>query len=429
MKIAVWHNLSSGGGKRALYHHVRGLVERGHQLDVWCPEGVDADYLPLSEHGRVRGIPLSFATNPHKPRWMPWCLRDYRFARAQVVALDEHCRYCAAQVERGGYDVLFANACHYLAVSRMGTYANLPSVLYLQEPRRKLYEALPELPWIAAKSAHGDRPRRLRRHLSDLLHVHALRLQAREELENVQNYNSILVNSLYSRESLLRVYGLDSRVCYLGVDTRLFRPTGGKRERLVVSVGAFAYHKGPERAIAALAALPEDERPPMVWIANYVSPGDYRASVEALAKSNGVDLRLRVMVGDGELVDVLNRATVMIYTPRLEPFGFAPLEASACELPVVAIAEGGVRETVEHGFNGLLVPDADPHALAQALREVLRNPTLAADLGQAGRQRVVKEWTWNAAVDRLEAALTRTATQSGCVRHNSATHLESLQTP
>jgi len=35
MKIAVWHNLPSGGGKRALYHHVRGLVERGHRVESW----------------------------------------------------------------------------------------------------------------------------------------------------------------------------------------------------------------------------------------------------------------------------------------------------------------------------------------------------------------------------------------------------------
>jgi len=33
LKIAVWHNLPSGGGKRALYQHVKGLVDRGHDLE------------------------------------------------------------------------------------------------------------------------------------------------------------------------------------------------------------------------------------------------------------------------------------------------------------------------------------------------------------------------------------------------------------
>src|SRR5229473_8596052 len=49
MKIAVWHNLPSGGGKRALYYHVRGLVERGHTVESWCPPTADVSYLPLRE--------------------------------------------------------------------------------------------------------------------------------------------------------------------------------------------------------------------------------------------------------------------------------------------------------------------------------------------------------------------------------------------
>jgi len=36
MRIAVWHNLPSGGAKRALYDHVRGLVDRGHSIESWC---------------------------------------------------------------------------------------------------------------------------------------------------------------------------------------------------------------------------------------------------------------------------------------------------------------------------------------------------------------------------------------------------------
>ena len=49
MKIAVWHNLPGGGGKRALYHHVKGLVEAGHHLEVWRPDLADESFLPLHE--------------------------------------------------------------------------------------------------------------------------------------------------------------------------------------------------------------------------------------------------------------------------------------------------------------------------------------------------------------------------------------------
>jgi len=48
LRIAVWHNLPTGGGKRALYCHVRGLVERGHTVEAWCPPTADQAHLPLS---------------------------------------------------------------------------------------------------------------------------------------------------------------------------------------------------------------------------------------------------------------------------------------------------------------------------------------------------------------------------------------------
>src|SRR5438034_4095223 len=48
MRIAVWHNLPMGGGKRALYEHVCGLVQRGHYVEAWCPPTAPQTYLPLS---------------------------------------------------------------------------------------------------------------------------------------------------------------------------------------------------------------------------------------------------------------------------------------------------------------------------------------------------------------------------------------------
>jgi len=58
MKIAVWYNLPSGGGKRALYNYVRGLVERGHTIESWCPSTADRSYLPLTEWVPEHVVPL-----------------------------------------------------------------------------------------------------------------------------------------------------------------------------------------------------------------------------------------------------------------------------------------------------------------------------------------------------------------------------------
>ena len=112
----------------------------------------------------------------------------------------------------------------------------------------------------------------------------------------------------------------------------------------------------------------------------------------------------RSEVSDNELLDILNRSVAMLYTPRLEPFGLAPLEANACGVPVIAVAEGGVRETIVDQINGLLV-DNNPFAMGEAINRLLNNPALALELGINGRRTVEENWNISAAVDRLEQKL------------------------
>jgi glycosyltransferase involved in cell wall biosynthesis len=126
-----------------------------------------------------------------------------------------------------------------------------------------------------------------------------------------------------------------------------------------------------------------------------------------LAATLGVDLEIKTMVPDEELVDTLNRASLLLYTPSLEPFGFAPLEANACATPVVAVAEGGVRETVKDGVNGFLV-DREPEKIAAALEKLLSDNTLARQMGDRAAAHVREHWSVESSVDRLEKHLLQT---------------------
>lgn len=402
MKIAVWHNLPSGGGKRSLYDHVRGLVARGHMVEAWCPSTADQSYLPLSKI-----IPehiLSFDWQPSDvDRRLLRYRATYRNVVGKIEAMDRHCLQCANEINKGGFDLLFVNSCMFFRVSSIGRCVNLPKVIYLQEPYRPLYEAMPKLPWLAVPARDG-RARGLP-HLQDfvynLVQVQALRVQAREEWLNAQAFDEILVNSYYSRESVLRAYGLESHVCYLGVDTDLFRPLGIPREDFVVGVGGVHFSKGIDRAVRAIATITKTKRPKFVWLGNF-SDRRYQQDVEKLAANLGVDLVFKIPVPPTELVDPLSRASVMIYTPRLEPLGLAPLEANACGTPVVAIAEGGVRETIVDGVNGLLLPSADPKAIGDAVLRLLMDPQLVSRIGSSARHHIVENWSLGAAVNRLE---------------------------
>ena len=69
------------------------------------------------------------------------------------------------------------------------------------------------------------------------------------------------------------------------------------------------------------------------------------------------------------------------------------MEAAACERPIVTTDTPGCREIVHDGINGFLVPLRNSEALADALRKLIENPTLRKEMGQKGRELVLKEFT------------------------------------
>jgi glycosyltransferase involved in cell wall biosynthesis len=405
MKIAVWHNLPSGGGKRALFGHVRGLVERGHTVEAWCTSTADIGFLALGDLISETVVPLQWhdiGTLPdsfaEKVKWA--MLGGHR----NLASMHEHCRRCAEEINARGFDVLFANSSAYLAVAPIARYANIPTVLYLQEPQRRLYEAMPTWPWVRPELSANPLKRLVHQGTTSvkLKHYEAL---ARDEWRNIRAYDRVLVNSFFSRESVLRAYGVESRVCYLGIDTTLFADRGRSRSDFLVGVGSYTPSKNIEFAINSLAKV-RGQRPRLVWVGNQTY-GHYLDYLIGLATRNEVDFDPQQVVSDQRLVEIYNDARMMIYAPRLEPFGFAPLEANACGLPVVATPEGGVRETIVDGENGVLV-EPDEVAMARAVEHLRDDPERCRQLGRNARRLVEQKWSMAASIDRLERHLEET---------------------
>ncbi len=401
MRIAVWHNLPSGGGKRALYDHVRGLVARGHTVEAWCPPTADPNYLPLGQLVPEHVVPIA---GPFRPR-----VTDYwqltLAVRRHLSAMEEHCRRCAAEINQSGFDVLLAGTCRFFHSAPIGRFVTIPSVLYLQEPCRSLYEAAPRLPWIARSSASrsGSIIREWRATFADWRRIRNHRLQAGYEVDNAAAFRKILVNSMFSRESVIRAYGLDAKVCYLGIDIEHFVDRQLPREGYVVGLGSFSPLKNIRFAIEAIGAM-DAPRPKLIWVGNEVYGQSYLDEMRSLAVAMGVEFVPQVNVSDDALIDILCRAAAMIYAPRLEPFGLAPLEAGACGVPVVAVAEGGVRETVVDQVTGMHVVNY-PAAAAAALTRLQRDPALARSLGSNARIAVKERWSLERAIDRIERSL------------------------
>lgn len=405
MRIALWHNLPPGGGKRAFYDHVAGLVKLGHHLESWCPPTADQQFLPMSdlvtEHiVDAEHVPLS----KRKNLWELVHDKDM-----QVEAMNRHCQRCAREMSGGAFDILFAGACREFRVASIAWYVEMPSVLYLGEPHRQYFEAYPLPPWAADERRPGwwHSPRDMRQAVRRGVQVRKNEVRVREEVRNASAFTKILCNSLYSCESILRAYGLDAEVCYLGVDETHFMPAeNGERLPFFLSVGRAAPDKNAAFIIRALG-LREDRSWPLVWVANMVDEG-YASELQELANAVGITLDLRRDVSDRELVQLYRTAGLFVYTPRLEPFGLAPLEAAACGLVTVAVAEAGTRESIAQGQNGFLVP-ADEALFAQKIDELLTDRAQLERMAAVARETIEQKWGREGGALRLESILQRVA--------------------
>ena len=393
MRIAVWHNLPSGGGKRALFDHVKGLLDRGHYLEAWAPPSIDDDFLPLGQLIQQHIVPL---TQKNRPTLMDR-LGVTLATKTSIDAMDKHCEKCAKQIENGGFDLLFASSCRAFRTTSIGRSCQIPSVLYLQEPYRWLYEAMPNPPWAALPEAAQLSVRDLKLRFKDWRDHRNARVQVREEVRNAKAYDMILCNSYFSRESILRAYGASAEVCYLGTNP-IKLPEKRERGSYVVGLGALTREKNVDLCIRAVALT--SPRLKLMWIGN-TSDKTYLTQMVQLAKELDVDFTPKINISDQEVSRLLFEALVMIYVPRLEPFGLAPIEAGRHGLPVVAVAEGGVRETVIDLLNGLLVDD-NATALSSALNVLFQKPEFAERLGRQGRLHAEKYWSHEAGIDRLE---------------------------
>ena len=405
MRIAVWHNLPSGGGKRALYDHVRGLVARGHEVEAWCPPTADRSYLPLSQIVPEHVLPLRGFETRVRPTALKLLYRFRWNSRARLRSMWQHSRECARQMHAKKFDLLFAASCILYQTPSIGRFVDIPSVLYLGEPNRPLYEAQPELLWPAVTWTTKDlfslpfwRRAAMRR-----LRLPGIRVLAREERRNALAFDQILVNSFFSRESVLRAFGIDSKVCYLGVDTDNFVNQNKKRESFVVFLGALVPPKNVLFLVESLGKVSPSLRPRLVLVTNNID-STYWNRIKYLAEQYKVTLELRYLITDAEIVDILNRARVMLYASRLEPFGYAPLEANACGTPVIAVAEGGVRETIQDGVNGILV-EHEPQSMAAAIERLLLDDELYSRLSIQAVKLARSTWSLGPSIDRLEGRL------------------------
>jgi glycogen synthase len=227
----------------------------------------------------------------------------------------------------------------------------------------------------------------------------------------VEAADRVIAVSTKMREDILAYFACDPArviVIHNGIDPERFRHTEardhldrlGVKSPYVLFVGRITDQKGIFHLLDAAKLLPAGVQVVLCAAAPDTPEIEERLR-KAVAGSPNV-LWIHEMVKHDVVTQLYSHAAVFCCPSVYEPFGLINLEAMACETPVVASAVGGILEVVEDGKTGLLVPPAQPEALASALTRVLQNPELGRRMGKAGRARVEARFSWASVAERTE---------------------------
>jgi starch synthase len=183
----------------------------------------------------------------------------------------------------------------------------------------------------------------------------------------------------------------------------------------VIFVGRITRQKGVPVLLRAAAEL--DPSAQLVLCAGQADTpellDEVTGLVNGLRESRSGVVWIPEMLPKHDVIQLLSHAAVFAIPSLYEPLGIVNLEAMACGTAVVGSRVGGIPEVVEDGVTGLLVSPDDPASLAMALNTVLTEPSLAKSMGQAGRDRAVAEFGWQAVAGQTAALYSELVSDAG----------------
>lgn len=344
-----------GGAERALLMLLSGL-DRGR----WAPI--------LAHHPAIGIQPLVDAAGRLDVRLMPVPPMPLGLTGAPAAFV------FARALHRGRPPVFHAHLSWQLAAKHALTAAVLARLPCVVATLHLFVDARPSVATLLQQAALS---RRVNRYLAVSHHVARL---ACDRLRWPERRVSVVHN------------GVELERFTAGADASLrARLVGGRECALALVPARLTEQKGHRHLLRAAARLPG-------VVFALVGDGPERASLERTAREVGVRDRILFLGDRDDLPDLLAVCDVMVLPSLYEGLPLVVLEAMAASRPVVATAVGGTPEAVEPDGTGLLVPPADPQALASAVRRVVENPPWACMLGEAGRRRVEREFSSQAMI-------------------------------
>lgn len=159
-------------------------------------------------------------------------------------------------------------------------------------------------------------------------------------------------------------------------------------------LGRVNQEKGAIHAVQAVNRLRGEGLSLALVLAGTVA-GDFQRFFQSLPLAEQEGIHLLGPVDEASKQALLASAFALMLPSRTDSFGIVLLEAWAHGTPVIGAAAGGIAAVIDDGENGLLVPFGDVAALAAATRKLLEDEVLRRAMGQRGREKIARCYTWS----------------------------------
>ncbi|MFH1904714.1 MAG: glycosyltransferase family 4 protein [bacterium] len=133
-----------------------------------------------------------------------------------------------------------------------------------------------------------------------------------------------------------------------------------------------------------------------------IGDGPLRRELEEQAIESGIEKNVVFLGQRKDVPELLSVLDIFVMPSLNEGMGRAIAEAMVAEKPVIASKVGGIPDVVDDKITGILVSSKSPEALANAITYLMKNPEIAAQMGQEGKKKAVKNFGINSMIEQIE---------------------------
>jgi len=359
MKIAVIHNLPPGGGLRMITE----IIERykdNNQVDVFV--------IGEDKPKEINGVKVRFL------KVHPW--KGFLLRNMWIYFLLPKIHKDIARKINQKYDIFFITHDYFTKSPFILRYLKGNNIYLCQESQREFYEpSTIHAPLLKDKIANIYR--------TPIKYIDRM---------NVKYANILLCNSLYSKITIEKIYSKECEVIYPGVDDNFFTPNNIEKDNLILCVGGINRIKDQKFIIQSL-------RPILTKYKLVLVGSGRREDLEEIYKiSKNLKVEVKNNLTDQELRNLYRRALVTCISAHNEPFGLSSIESQACGTPVVAVDEGGPRETIINARTGYLVRRNKSDFLGKVKLAIINSKKMSFE----ARENATHRWSWRATLRPLD---------------------------